>query len=405
MDEITRCSHFFPSVDGLPHVPAGPRQPDRLRGIGLTVVLLAAAFVGLTNSRAFAQDWAVKMFDHTSHDFGVVARGAKVEHKFIIENIYEEDAHIASVRSSCLCTTAKLKKNHLKTWEKAELVATLDTRSFLGQKDATLTVVFDQPFPAEVQLQVHSYIRSDVVVQPGGVEFGSVSHGTTRERQLTISYAGRADWQIEAVECSSPHVDAELQPLERQAGQATYRLTVRLKDDAPVGYVNDTITLVTNDANPRAARVPIAVEGLVTPAVAVRPSPLMLGVLQPGQTVTRQLVIHGEEPFQLVDATSDDPRLTARCNQTASKKVHVVPVVFTADATAGEVADKLVITTDLEGAAEVAVEVQAMVVGADGASPSGVSPGGTLDSGAAGIPAQPGTEGPGASPPGSPGVR
>ena len=48
-------------------------------------------------STARAQDWARKMFDHTTHDFGVIARGAKVEHRFVVENIYEEDAHIKSV--------------------------------------------------------------------------------------------------------------------------------------------------------------------------------------------------------------------------------------------------------------------------------------------------------------------
>ena len=47
--------------------------------------------------RPTAQDWARKMFDKTTHDFGVVARGAKAEYRFVIENIYEEDAHIKSV--------------------------------------------------------------------------------------------------------------------------------------------------------------------------------------------------------------------------------------------------------------------------------------------------------------------
>ena len=56
------------------------------------------AVAGLRRFRRHGQDWAKAMFDHTSHDFGVVARGAKVEHRFVIENIYEEDAHIQSVR-------------------------------------------------------------------------------------------------------------------------------------------------------------------------------------------------------------------------------------------------------------------------------------------------------------------
>ena len=131
-------------------------------------------------SPAFAQKWATDMFAQTSYDFGVIARGAKAEHRFKIENIYVEDAHIKSVKSSCGCTTPTLTKDRLKTWDTAEVVVAIDTRRYLEHKDATITVVFDKPFPAEVQLQVHCNIRGDVVVQPGVVDFGTVLQGAAR---------------------------------------------------------------------------------------------------------------------------------------------------------------------------------------------------------------------------------
>ena len=54
------------------------------------------------------------MFDHTSHDFGVVARGAKVEYRFVVKNPYNEDMQIESVRPSCGCSAAEATKQHLK---------------------------------------------------------------------------------------------------------------------------------------------------------------------------------------------------------------------------------------------------------------------------------------------------
>src|SRR5690606_33660741 len=118
-----------------------------------------------------------KMFNTRSHDFGTVARGAKAVYHFQVKNIYEEDAHIASVRSSCGCTTPQIVKPYLKTFEVGEIVAELNTVAFMGQKNATLTVVFDKPFYAEVQLQVSGLIRSDVVVTPGDIRLGSVDQG------------------------------------------------------------------------------------------------------------------------------------------------------------------------------------------------------------------------------------
>lgn len=325
----------------------------------ICLTVMAAPF--LATPPAAAQEWARKMFDHTSHDFGVVARGAKAEHRFTLENVYEEDVRIASIRSTCGCTATEITKRHLKTWETAEIVTVLDTRSFLGRKDSTLTVVFDQPFPAEVQLNVRSYIRSDVVVQPGAVQFGSITQGQDAERRLTVSYAGRDDWRIERVECSNPFVEVELAEAGRRAGQVTYNLTARLTGDAPVGYLRDQLVLVTNDRNPRAARVPVAVEGVIGSSVTIRPSPLMLGVVATGQSVTRRLVVQGQSPFRITAVECDDPRFTFDVAEEANS-VHLVSITFTAGAEAGQISSTLRVATDLGGDGGPEVAVQAIIV-------------------------------------------
>src|SRR3972149_4360608 len=176
----------------------------------ITLLPISLSFFVCAASIAQGEDWARAMFSETSHDFGVVARGAKVEYKFTIENIYEEEAHIVSLRSSCGCTTPKIDKKYLKTWEKAELTTAIDTRSFLGRKDATITVVFDLPFSAEVQIRVHAYIRSDVVVQPGVVQFGMVNQGTAMKQKVAVNYAGRNDWQILRVESQNPYLTGQV---------------------------------------------------------------------------------------------------------------------------------------------------------------------------------------------------
>ena len=54
------------------------------------LLLIAACLVaGLPAGPLAAQEWAKKMFDTTSHNFGTVARGSKVEHTFTVTNIYQ----------------------------------------------------------------------------------------------------------------------------------------------------------------------------------------------------------------------------------------------------------------------------------------------------------------------------
>jgi len=294
---------------------------------------------------AGAQEWARDMFDHTSHDFGTVARGTKLQHTFTLENIYEEDVHIAAIKSSCGCTTPKLSRRLLKTWDKAEIVAEVDTRAYKGRKDATLTVVFDQPFPAEVRLTVHTYIRSDVVIQPGEVQFGSVEQGTEATRELTISHAGRSDWRIERVESTDPHLAVKIAPAARGTGVVNYTLRVTLAADAPAGYLHDHLTLITNDFNPRAAQVPLSVRGVVVSALSVRPSPLLLGVAEAGGTAKGRLVVHGKAPFRITSIHVSDPRFHCTAPEGA-KAVHLIPVTFTAGDEPGEVSARIEIQAD-----------------------------------------------------------
>ena len=184
---------------------------------GLIVVCGAAT--------APAQEWADKMFKEKTHEFGSVPRAAKVEYAFEMVNPYKEDIHITGVRASCGCTIPRVQKDTLKSWEKGAIIAEFNTRSFSGQRGARLTVTIDKPFPAEVQLQVHGYIRTDVVVDPGEVVLGQVPNGSGAEKSVTIDYAGRNDWQILGVEPTSPFLHADVKEVSRQNGRVAYKLS------------------------------------------------------------------------------------------------------------------------------------------------------------------------------------
>lgn len=307
------------------------------------MIALAAALCIAASAQA--QDWARDMFNHTSHDFGTVARGAKVEHRFPLENIYLEDAHIQSARVSCGCTTPEVPTQVIKTWQKAEVVAKVDTKAYLGQKDVTITVVFDRPFYAEIQLQIHCYIRSDVVIQPGVVQFGSVTQGAGSQQKVVVSYAGRSDWQIQKIESPNPNVSARATEVSRGNGLVTYDLSVDLAPGAPAGYIREQLNLVTNDTNPRAVRVPVPIEGVVRSAVTVHPALLYMGTVEPGKSITQQLMVHGDLPFRILRLSSSNPQFHCVPPGTAGT-LQRVTVVFHAGNSPGKATGKIQIETD-----------------------------------------------------------
>ena len=294
---------------------------------------------------ASAQEWARKMFNTTSHNFGTVARGSKQEFAFEFTNIYKEEVHVASVRSSCGCTTPRVTNYTLKTYDKSKVIAVYNTSSFLGAKNATVTVVLDRPFPAEVQLLVSGYIRSDVVFHPGVVDFGSVVQGTAKQVTLNVSYAGRSDWEIVDVRSANRNLEVELQETERSLGRVGYKMLVTLKPGAPAGFIQEQLTIVTNDDGSR--KVTLPVEGQVASPLTVSPASLFLGNLAPGETVKKRLVVRGNKPFKILNVKCDGEGFQFEPHSEERKELHFVSIEFKAGSKPGNVAQKIRIETDL----------------------------------------------------------
>ena len=299
-----------------------------------------------TGQTATAQMWANKMFETTEHDFGVVARNSKQQFRFTLKNLYVEDVHIVGVRSSCGCTSPIIEKETLKTYESGSIIAVYNTQSFLGSKSATVTVTIDKPFYAEVQLSIKGFIRSDVVFNPGSIQFGEVVQGSIVERPLDILYAGRNDWKIIDVRSSYPHFEVELDEKQRSANRVSYSMLVRLKKDAPAGYLQDELTIVTDD--PKNKTISLVVQGRVISPLTVSPATLILGSVEAGSMVSKRLVVRGTAPFRITEIECNDKCLKIAAPQEA-KKFHLLPVQFIAGDESKQLVEKITIKTDLSG--------------------------------------------------------
>jgi hypothetical protein len=306
---------------------------------------LVALAVSLFTCTCSAQKWAEKMFKEKSHDFGAVPRAAKVEYEFVLTNLYKDDVHIAGVRSSCGCTQPRIKKDTLKSHEKGAIVAAFNTQAFSGQRGARVTVTIDRPRYAEVELEVRGYIRTDVVLNPGQVALGSVPRGETADKKIRIEYAGRNDWKITGVTSNSPFLTASVNEVGRSGGRVAYELDVQLKDGAPAGYLKDELLLATNDR--RTTQFPVSVEGLIVADLTVSPAVLMLGTMQPGETVTKQIVVKGAKPFKILEVRCENDAFTFDVSPDA-KIVHIIPITFVAGSDAGRVSQKIEIVSDLD---------------------------------------------------------
>lgn len=314
-------------------------------------------------SSAWSQgpNWYDVIIPENEHGFGTVARGSKVRHAFRIVNTTNFDVHIGGYKAKCGCTDVKIGSKDIPPGTQTSVEVTLDTAKFENYKASGITLVFDRPEYREVDLTVTSFIRGDVLIQPGSVDFGVVPRGSERAQTLVLSYHGtKLDWAITKLNTISEHVTADLREIGRSAaGAIQYQLSTRVEATAPAGYLRDEITLTTNDqASPT---IPVSVTASVQAAVSVAPSVLNLGRLKPGQVVEKVIVVRSDRPFRITDE-SGEPTSRARLTIPAdSRPLHTLKVQLTAPPEPGPFHTTLTIATDLAGEPPVNVAMFAQI--------------------------------------------
>jgi hypothetical protein len=299
-----------------------------------------------------AQGWANKLFkNQTAHDFGTVPYGAQLLHRFPITNIYAVPLEVSQVRVSCGCVTATPSKKVLQSRESGTIDVTMDGRRFKGAKTVSVYISVGPTYVSTAELRVSANSRTDVVFNPGQVNFGNVAQGQTPSQPVDVEYAGTDDWRITEVLAKGMPFDVELRELYRERGvKAGYQVKVTLKPDAPAGPIKQEVHLRTND--PATPLISVLVEANVEASLVVSPSPLPLGTAKVGDApLLRRVVVKGQRPFRViaVDGLGDGLSLGAEL-LTEALPVQTITLRIQ-PGRAGEVHRKLQIRTDMQKAA------------------------------------------------------
>jgi hypothetical protein len=325
-------------------------------------VLVTVAFVALAAS-AGGQDaapWAEKLFDNkTEHNFGNVAHGTQMLHKFAFKNLYAVPLDVTITRISCGCTTATSSVQRVEPQGTGTIDVNMNARVFTGSRTVRVSVRFSkgQEFYSTADLVITANSRPDIVFNPGEVNFGVVAQGQGASQDITVEYAGAYDWKVKEVVANGLPVETKLEQLRTQAGLVGYKVSVSLKSDVEPGTLKGEMYLKTND--PASPLLPVLVQANVQAALSVAPRTVHIStrVNTPGTGVVS---VRGNKPFRIlsvegagegvavVDALPDGASETHRLTFRAQK------------AEAGDFKRKLQIKTDLQ-ATPVTVTVEGTV--------------------------------------------
>lgn len=287
-------------------------------------------------------NWPEPMFEALHYDFGIVAKGAETKHRLKIVNKYPNPVHIQGAGTQCKCATARVLQDTIAPGETGYIEITLDTKKFEGNRDTTAIVVFDRPTFAEVRIPIKAFIRNDVEINPGKIEFGPVPRGSAAERRIQVVFH-RPGGAIRDVVTKNKELDVTFRELGRGPGGAHYEVVTTLKATAPTGELRDQLTLVTEDpANPA---LPVIVEGKVEPEYTINTELVDFGTLHPGARFTVNIVIRGRKPFTIEKIESEDTAGVFEVRLPKEpKSIHALPLTVIAPSDPGILRESFTIT-------------------------------------------------------------
>ena len=158
-----------------------------MRRLLMFSIAWSAFSIGVAPVLAADSDWLTTVFPERAYDFGTVARGSQIRHAFPIVNRTNSDIRIADWRTKCGCTDVKVGARVIPPGTQTTVEATINTTNFQGYKPSGLTLILDRPVFVEVDLNLTCFIRGDILMNPGQVDFGTLR----RSRQAPVRFARR----------------------------------------------------------------------------------------------------------------------------------------------------------------------------------------------------------------------
>ena len=309
--------------------------------------LLLGAGSGMVQAGA----WTDSLFPENRHDFGPVPRGAKVKHDFLLVNRLSEPVTIVGLRPSCGCTSGRASASVVGPGQTAVIEAQMDTRNFVGPKSTILyvTLMSASGREAETGLGVNAQILSDIVLNPGAIDFGAVLRGQSPSQTLTIDRINAEGWRFLRMVSGSRALNAQLVETGRNGDSVSYSLSVSLKPDAPAGLVRDEIRILSND--PETPSIPVMVTAWIRGDLTAAPSILAFGPVNSSAGVQGRFIIRGSRPFTIQSIEGAGDGFSTSDNKKDAQAVHVVTVAYKPEegTTRGDIRRVFRVHTDLPG--------------------------------------------------------
>ena len=208
--------------------------------------------------------------DEQEYDFGVMQRGAKQSHEFVIHNDGDAPLRLKVLKTSCKCTVGDAGGGPIPPGESAPVKLEWIARALPGPFRQTASLETNDPLHSPFELSISGEVIDATGLAPQEFSLGRVSTDESREASVVFMSFDRED-----LELTADPPDAEDNPgaggesyavevtplavedLPDSRAKAGARITLKVKPGLPIGVINGWVTLHTNLPEVEELQVPV----------------------------------------------------------------------------------------------------------------------------------------------------
>ncbi|MFM7282562.1 MAG: DUF1573 domain-containing protein [Planctomycetia bacterium] len=253
--------------------------------------------------------------------FGKALQGDVLKHRFQLKSSGEADLIIRQAKPTCGCTMAQIYAeqpdgtmapyvfgNPIPSGRKVEIGATLHTEHKRGPVSSRINISTNDP-RGQVSLGLEAEVEVFFQINPNVINFNTISSKDQVTDKLAISVTRGDRLRLNLVrEFIPPSLRVELVPLDPDAeGKASrYELVATLGPGLVEGPFAATIPLRSDLVIPGGEKLPngklptyetsVSILAKVTGSISFDPAFVSLGLIKPGQALTRTIRVKCHDP-------------------------------------------------------------------------------------------------------------
>jgi hypothetical protein len=254
-----------------------------------TTIAVGFIFAGLTAWSDETSKPKMQIVEPSYNAGEMYKTNKKIQHDFIIKNIGQSELQIINARPGCGCTVTQFDKV-IAPGAEGKVTASVDISHFKGQIEKGIDLETNDPEQAHARLTVKANIKTVLEMKPADQVRFTVSKGEAKKEDFQLSPTYEKPFKITAAKIDSEFFTADLVPPEANAEKPEYKLTVGVKDTAPIGTQTGSVELTFQDAPVPMMTIPVT--AIVRGSITASPSIVSIQIKRFPEEVTNTSTVN-----------------------------------------------------------------------------------------------------------------